>query len=250
MMTASAIYPSLAGKHVLITGGATGIGAAMVQAFAAQRAKVSFLDIDTQSGQSLAQSTGAIFYHCDLTYTEQLQNVIAQCEARAGTVHALINNAANDDRHTIESVSREYFDQRIAVNLSHQFFAIQAALPAMKKAGSGSIINLGSITSVLGTTGLPIYATAKGAVVGMTRALAKELGEYSIRVNCVIPGWVKTERQTKLWITPEAEAIAMKAQALKAWIMPEDLANMVVFLASDQARMCTAQCYTVDAGWT
>lgn len=250
MTSTSAIYPSLVGQHILITGGATGIGAAMVQAFMQQQSRVSFLDINGAAGIQLSQATGATFHHCDLTDTNQLKQVIASCEAKFGTVNVLVNNAASDDRHGIASVTRSYFDQQIAVNLSHQFFAIQSVIEGMKRAKHGSIVNMGSITSVLGMTGLPVYAAAKGATVGMTRALAKELGTYGIRVNCVIPGWVKTPRQEQLWITPEATTTMMQAQALKEWIMPLDIANMVLFLASDQARMCTAQCYTVDAGWT
>jgi D-xylose 1-dehydrogenase len=244
-----ATYPSLNGKRVLVTGGATGIGAEIVTVLREQNAQVVFFDIDAASGKALAEHTGAKFMACDLTETDALQASMALAAKTGGAFEVLVNNAANDDRHQIADVTRAYFDARIAVNLTHYFFAAQAVIPGMTAAGGGSIINLGSITSVIGTTGLPVYATAKGATIGMTRALAKELGVHNIRVNCVIPGWVKTERQIKHWITPEAEADAMTKQALKAWIMPRDLANMVVFLASDEAKMCTAQTFMVDAGW-
>ncbi len=245
-----AIYPSLKDKCVLVTGGASGIGADIVMGFCEQQAKVVFLDIDAQNGQALAQQTGALFVACNVTDTDALQTAIARAASQVGTFNILVNNAAKDDRHQIEDVTPDYWDACMAINLRHYFFAVQSVVPGMKAAGGGSVINMGSTASVLGSTELPVYAAAKGACIGLTRSLAKKLGEHNIRVNAVLPGWIKTQRQIDKWITPETEADWMQLQALKTWVMPRDVANMVVFLASDEARMCTAQTYTVDAGRT
>ena len=244
-----ASYPSLQNKRVLITGGASGIGEFIVRGFCEQKARVVFFDIDAASGEALAKATGAQFVHCDLTKTDELQKAITQAATKLGDFEVLVNNAARDDRHEVEDVTSDYWDQCVAVNLKHYFFAAQSVIPGMQAAKGGSIINMGSITSYVGAADIPVYATAKGACVSMTRTLAKKLGGDNIRVNAVIPGWVKTQRQIDKWITPQAEAAQMKKQVLQHWIMPVDLANMVVFLASDEAKMCTAQVYTVDAGW-
>lgn len=245
-----AIYSSLKDKRVLVTGGASGIGADIVMGFCEQQAKLVFFDIDTQHGHALAQQTGALFVACDVTDTDALQAAIARAASEVGAFNVLVNNAAKDDRHEIEDVTPDYWDASMAVNLRHYFFAAQSVVPGMKAAGGGSIVNMGSTASVLGSAELPVYAAAKGACVGLTRSLARKLGEHNIRVNTVLPGWIKTQRQIDNWITPQAEADWMKLQPLKTWVMPRDVANMVVFLASDEARMCTAQTYTVDAGRT
>ena len=244
-----ATYPSLKGKRVLVTGGATGIGEHIVRGFCAQGASVVFLDIDAPSGTALAAELGAQFVLCDLTLTAEFTALIAAQIAQAGAFDTLVNNAARDDRHAIREVTPEYWDRNVQVNLKHYFFAAQAVIEGMKAKGGGSIVNMGSITSYVGAPDIPVYASVKGACVSMTRTLAKALGADNIRVNAVIPGWVKTQRQIDKWITPEAEAAQMKKQVLQQWIEPQDLANMVVFLASDEAKMCTAQVYVVDAGW-
>lgn len=251
-----ASYPSLKDRSVLITGGATGIGAAMVEAFAGQDARVAFLDIDARAGKDLAKRIGASgghaprFIACDLTDIDALKKAMATAAKAVGPIAVLINNAARDDRHKPEEITPERWDYIIGVNLRHQFFACQAVLPGMRKAGGGTIINFGSITYLLGFTGLPVYVTAKGGVVGMTRALAREWGPEHIRVNCIIPGWIMTERQKTLWLTPEADTMRAKAQALPDRIEPAEVARLALFLASDDSRMCTGQEFVIDAGWS
>jgi len=245
-----AVYPSLSGKTVVITGGGSGIGEVIVEGFARQKSRVFFLDVATQESQALAARLGGVHYvHCDVTDIAALQKAIAGIEAQAGPVSVLVNNAANDDRHRFEEVTAAYWDQRIAVNLRHLFFATQAATPGMKKAGGGSVINLGSVSWHLSLPGIPVYETAKAGIEGMTRALARDLGESNIRVNCVVPGAIRTPRQMKLWHTPEEEAKILAQQCIKARVDPVHVTAMVLFLASDDARMCTAHNYWVDAGY-
>ncbi len=237
-----ATYPSLAGRRVVVTGGASGIGEGFVAAFAGQGARVDFLDI--ADGRTVAARTGATFHHCDLTDTAALGATFAAI----GPVDVLINNAANDDRHGIADVTPAYWEDRIAVNLRHIFFAAQAVVPGMTAAGRGVILNLGSISWHLGLADLVLYQTAKAAIEGMTRALARDLGRHGIRVNTIVPGNVQTPRQEK-WYTPEGEAEIVAAQCLPGRIQPADVAALALFLASDDARMITGHDYFVDAGW-
>jgi NAD(P)-dependent dehydrogenase (short-subunit alcohol dehydrogenase family) len=248
-----ATYPSLKQRRVIVSGGGSGIGEAMVEAFARQGAAVAFVDVQEASGQSvvkrLADSEIAPhFVHCDVTDCDDYGATIERMIAHLGGCDVLINNAASDDRHTIEDVTPEYWDQRMAVNLKHQFFAAKAVTPAMRAVGGGSIINLGSISWHLGLEDLVIYQTAKAAIEGLTRSLARELGGDNIRVNTIIPGNVQTPRQMQ-WYTPEGEAEIVAAQCLKGRIQPADVAAMALFLASDDARFCSAHNYWVDAGW-
>jgi NAD(P)-dependent dehydrogenase (short-subunit alcohol dehydrogenase family) len=246
-----AVYPSLAGKTVVVTGGGSGIGEMMVEGFARQKSRVFFLDVAEADSNALVArlSNGVKFLKCDLTNVDSLRANLAEIEKQAGPVSVLVNNAANDDRHKLEDVTPAYWDQRLAVNLRHQFFATQCVVPGMKKAGGGSIINLGSVSWHSAITDLSVYETAKAGIEGLTRALARELGESSIRVNCVIPGAIRTPRQMKLWHTPEEEAKILAQQCLKARVDPVHVTAMVLFLASDDAAMCTAHNYWVDAGY-
>ena len=249
-----AIYPSLRDRVVFLTGGASGIGAAEVAAFAAQGARVAFVDIaDDAAAEVVAKARAAghpepFFQHCDLTDIAALRASVARAGERLGPVTVLVNNAANDQRHRWEDVTPEYWDERLAVNLRHQFFAIQAVAPMMKAAGGGSIVNFGSVSWHVGQGGMPAYPTAKAAVEGLTRGMARDLGQDNIRVNCVVPGWIMTERQIRLWLTPEGEANLIRSQCLKRKLVPEDVARMVLWLAADDSRMCTSQLFVVDAG--
>ncbi|MFO1039293.1 MAG: SDR family oxidoreductase [Geminicoccaceae bacterium] len=246
-----AAYPSLVGRTVLITGGASGIGASLVEHFCRQRARVTFLDLQREAGEALAErlGNGTRFVSCDLRDIAALQAAVATVEAADGPVAVLVNNAANDDRHRIEDVTPAYWDDRIATNLRHQFFAAQAVIPGMKRLGGGSIVNFGSMTWHASEGGYPGYATCKAAVEGLTRSLARDLGPFRIRVNTLIPGWVMTERQMRLWLDAEGEAEIARRQCLKDKVQPADIARMVLFLAADDSRMCTAQNFIVDAGW-
>ncbi|BAI96121.1 D-xylose 1-dehydrogenase [Sphingobium sp. TA15] len=249
----SAVYPSLKGKRVFISGGGSGIGEGLVEAFAAQGARVAFCDIAQEESEAVAERLkGAdfppIFHPCDLRDIEAVQAMIATVEEQLGGVDILINNAANDDRHGIEEVTPAYWDERMAVNLRHLFFAAQAVVPAMKRAGGGVILNFGSISWHLALPDLVLYQTAKAGIEGLTRSLARDLGRDNIRVNTIIPGNVKTPRQMK-WYTPEGEAEIVAAQCLNGRIMPADVAALAMFLASDDARMCTGHDYFIDAGW-
>jgi NAD(P)-dependent dehydrogenase (short-subunit alcohol dehydrogenase family) len=250
-----AVYPSLRNRLVFITGGATGIGSAEVEHFAAQGARVAFVDIQDEPARALAARLKADghpepwFQHCDITDIAALQGVIADAARALGPITVLVNNAAHDERHRWQDMTPAYWDDRLAVNLRHQFFAIQAVAPMMREAGGGSIVNFGSISWHVGQGGMPAYTTAKAAVEGLTRGMARDLGPDGIRVNCVIPGWIMTERQLTRWLTPEAEADLMKAQSLKAKVMPADVARMVLWLAADDSRMCTSQLWVVDGGW-
>src|SRR5277367_3085716 len=222
-----AVYPSLLDQLVLITGGATGIGASIVEQFALQGSQVAFLDVDQKRAEQLVAGLAAkcshppAFLPCDLTDISKLREAVADIEARYGTIRVLVNNAGNDARHSIEEVTPESWDKSMEVNLRHQFFASQAVIPAMKRAGQGSIINMSSISWVIPSTGLPVYVTAKAAIVGLTRTLAHELGPHGIRVNCIMPGAILTERQRRLWYTDEYKARILANQALKLTIFPE-----------------------------
>lgn len=239
-----AIYPSLRGKKVLVTGGGSGIGAGIVEGFAAQGSEVIFFDICDDESQTLAERTGAHFVRTDLRDIDATGDAIRAI----GDVDVLVNNAANDDRHKIADVTEEYWDDRLNVNLKHQFFCAQAVVPAMRANGGGAIINLGSISWHLALPDLVLYQTCKAAIEGMTRALARDLGGDNIRVCCVVPGNVRTPRQMQ-WYTPEGEAEIVAAQCLKGRLGPEDVAALTMFLASADARLITGHEYFVDAGW-
>ncbi|NUR44865.1 MAG: SDR family oxidoreductase [Sphingomonas sp.] len=243
-----AVYPSLKGKRVLVTGGGSGIGAGIVEGFAAQGCDVNFIDINGSEADELVQRTGAKLIRVDLTDIPATRQAIAGLIERGGPIDVLVNNAANDDRHNVEDVTEEYWDNRLGVNLKHQFFCAQAVAPGMRSRGGGVIINLGSISWHLALPGLVLYETSKAAIEGLTRALARELGGDNIRVNCIIPGNVRTPRQMK-WYTPEGEAEIVKAQCLSGRLVPEDIAAFTLFLASDDARLVTGHEYFVDAGW-
>jgi NAD(P)-dependent dehydrogenase (short-subunit alcohol dehydrogenase family) len=243
-----ASYPSLAGKVVLITGGASGIGAEMVRAFAAQGAKPAFLDFDDAGGRAVAAETGAMFVHCDLRDIEALRAAIARIGSELGPVQVLVNNAARDDRHGLETVQPDYWDERMATNLRHVFFCAQAVAPGMRAAKAGSIINMGSASWMGAQGGMPAYVAAKSAIRGLTRGLARDLGGDGIRVNEVVPGWIFTKRQEELWATPEGVAKHLEGQCLHAKLMPADIARMVLWLAADDSAMVTAQYFVVDGG--
>ncbi|MGA2538949.1 MAG: SDR family oxidoreductase [Terracidiphilus sp.] len=250
-----ASYPSLRDRAVLITGGATGIGESLVAHFARQGARVAFLDIQDVAAQRLIAELTAegcptpLYWHCDLTDIRALQATVAEVTAELGTIDVLVNNAANDQRHKTEDVTPEYWEQCMAVNLRPQFFMIQAVLPAMRKAGRGAIVNMSSISWMVPSTGLPVYTTAKAAIVGLTRTMAHELGPEGIRVNAVLPGGIATERQRQLWYTPEYQANMLARQALKRELVPDDVARLVLFLAADDSSAITNQSYVVDGGW-
>jgi len=246
-----AVYPSLANKTVVVTGGGSGIGEVIVESFVRQKSQVFFLDVAENDSKALAArlGNGAKFVKCDVTNTGALREALAAIEREAGPISVLVNNAANDDRHKFEEVTPEYWENRVAVNLRHLFFAAQAVSAGMKKAGGGSIINLGSVSWHLSLPELSIYETAKAGIEGMTRALARDLGEANIRVNCVVPGAIRTPRQMKLWHTPEEEAKILAQQCIKQRVDPCHVAAMVLFLASADAAMCTAHNYWVDAGY-
>jgi len=253
--TKLARYPSLEGKNVFITGGGTGIGAAIVTAFAEQGAQVAFVDVaETESRQladHLANTIGAKVWWraCDVRDVVALQAATADAAQALGDFSVLVNNVARDDRHTLESVTPEYWDERMAVNQRPAFFAIQALVPGMKRLGGGSIVNLGSTGWQTKGSGYPCYAVAKSSVNGLTRGLADTLGADRIRINTVSPGWVMTERQIKMWLNAEGEADIQRNQCLPDKLKPSDVARMVLFLASDDGAMCTAQEFKVDAGW-
>lgn len=243
-------YPSLARKTVFVTGGASGIGAEIVQAFAQQNARVGFVDIDQDAGAALAEKLGenVAFSCCDLRDIDALRNSFTSLAERLGPASVLVNNAARDDRHDWQKVTPEYYDERMATNLRHMFFAIQSVAPGMISAGGGSIINMGSNSWWEAVGDFPAYATAKAAVHGLTRTMARDLGGHRIRINTVVPGWIMTERQKTLWVTEEGIEKQKRSQCLPDLIKPVYVARMVVFLASDDAAMCTANNYMVEAG--
>ncbi len=250
MTSKFATYPSLQDEVVFITGGASGIGADMVRAFAEQGAKVGFVDIDETGGTALSQQLGAnvAFENCDLRNIEQLKTAFASLADQLGAATVLVNNAARDDRHGWQEVTPDYWDERLGSNLRHQFFAIQAVAPGMIEAGGGSIINMGSNSWWEAGGNMPAYTTSKAAVHGLTRTMARDLGEHRIRVNTVVPGWIMTARQKELWVTEESIEKHRARQCLKDLIDPIYVARMVLFLASDDAAMCTANNYMVEAG--
>ena len=253
-MSPFANYPSLVGRSVIISGGATGIGAALVRQFAAQGAKVGFVDIATDAGNALAAeltASGYItrFIHCDITDTGAYQAAIADLAAAHGDALVLVNNAAHDQRHDWASVTPEDWDSRMAVNLKHAFFAIQAVAPGMIRAGKGAIINTGSISWMIMAPALPVYETAKAATHGLSRAMARELGRSGIRVNSLVPGAVITERQLALWLDDAALRDIEANQALAGHVHPDDVARMALFLAADDSAMISGQQFVVDGGW-
>lgn len=250
-MPSFATYPSLAERTVFVTGGASGLGEEFVRQFAAQGSRVGFIDIDATRGAQLAEELGSAvrFVPCDVRDLSELERVIAELTDELGPAQVLVNNAANDTRHTINDLDPAYWDDRMAVNLRHQFFATQFVAESMRTAGGGSIINLGSISAHIDLVHLVGYITAKAGIEGMTRALARELGPGGIRVNCVIPGWIMTDRQLEQEVTPEAEAQIAKNQCLSGHLYPADVARMVLWLAADDSMMCTAQNWVVDGGW-
>jgi NAD(P)-dependent dehydrogenase (short-subunit alcohol dehydrogenase family) len=250
---AFAVYPSLEDVSVIVTGGASGIGMEIVRAFASQKSRVGFLDLDVEHGETLAnelRTAGGkvLFEACDLRDVEALRRAVASIAAAHGPARVLVNNAARDDRHRWQDMTSEYFDERIATNLRHMFFAIQAVAPGMIAAGGGSIVNVGSDSWWRAGGGFPAYTTAKAAVHGLTRGMARDLGPHRIRVNTLVPGWTMTERQKRLWVTPEKLAAQLAAQCLPDPIEPVYVARMALFLAADDSAMCTANNYMVEAG--
>jgi NAD(P)-dependent dehydrogenase (short-subunit alcohol dehydrogenase family) len=248
-------YPDLEGASVLVTGGGTGIGAALVEGFVRQKAKVAFVDIATAESEALAARLAAatgnapLFLHADLRDISALRAAVERAASKHGAVTVLVNNAARDDRHAIEAVTPEFWNANHDVNLRPHFFAAQAVVPGMKAAGRGAIINFSSIAWMINNSGFPAYVSAKAAIVGLTKGLAGELGPHGIRVNAIAPGWVQTERQKKLWVTPEALAAFIDRQCLKFELQPEDLVGPCLFLASSAARAMTAQTLIVDGGY-
>lgn len=248
-------YGSLQGKRVFITGGGSGIGESLVAEFAAQGALVAFVDIAVEASEALCRRlaeaglTAPLFRHCDITDIASLQAVMAELAGKLGDFDILVNNAANDQRHQTQDVTLEYWNERIAINQRPMFFTCQAVLEGMKRKGGGSIINVSSISWHMKSGGYPVYATTKAAVVGLTRGLARDFGAHNIRVNTVTPGWVMTQRQIDLWVDDAAELEIKKSQCLPSKLMPQDIAAMVLFLASDDGAMCSSQEFIVDAGW-
>lgn len=246
-----ASYPGLAGKTVFVSGGGSGIGAAIVARFAEQGCRIAFCDIADEPSRALAArlAPAPVRYHrCDLRDIAALRATLAAVAAEFGAIAVLVNNAASDDRHRLEDVTPEYWDERLAVNLRHQFFAAQAVVPGMIGLGGGCIINLGSVSWMRGTAGMVAYTAAKAAINGLTRTLARELGVHNIRVNCIVPGAILTERQKALWLTPELDREFLDGQCLKFRLTEDDVAPGVVFLGSDDARGITGQNLIIDAG--
>lgn len=252
--TQFARYPSLAEKVVIVTGGASGIGATIVKRFAAQDARVAFFDIDACSAKELVDSIPSckhtpVFVPTDVTKIPLLRESVQTVQQQLGPVDVLVNNAARDDRHSWSEVTPEYWDASLAVNLHHHFFCIQAVAPAMQARGRGSIINISSISWIVPSTGLPAYVAAKAAIVGITRTMSRELGPSGVRVNALLPGGIATERQRRLWYTPEYERTIIESQSLKRTLVPDDVAGLVLFLAADDSSAITGQSHIVDGGW-
>jgi D-xylose 1-dehydrogenase len=251
----SAVYSSLKGRFVLVTGGASGIGKAIVEAFVFQKAKVIFLDVQDEAAHSLVRNftlpefTAPQYFHCDLTNTSELQLVMERILQSVPAIDVLVNNAGNDKRHKIDEVTSEFWDWCMQINLKHQFFMAKAVIPGMRRAKRGAIINMSSIGWLIPSTGMPVYVAAKAAIVGMTRTLAHELGPDGIRVNCVMPGAIFTDKQNRLWFTEEYKREILKRQAIKTEIQPEEVAKLILFLASDDSLAITNQSFVVDAGW-
>ena len=255
-MTEFATYPSLRGQVAFVSGGATGLGAEFVSQLAAQGARVGFVDLQDDAGNALAETLARagrpepLYQHCDVRDTAALQDAIALTGERLGPVTVLVNNAANDQRLSVETLSAATWDEFMEINVRHHFFATQAVVPMMRAAGHGSVVNMGSISPHIKLMDLPVYNTAKAGIEGLTRTLARELGPYGIRVNCVMPGWVMTDRQLAHWVTPEAEAGIQRNQCLPQKLYPADVARLVLWLAAEDSRSCTAQRWIVDGGWT
>ena len=254
-MSAYAIYPSLRDRTVLVTGGATGIGASLVEHFARAGSRVAFCDIDAESGERLAAALASAphppaFIAADLADADAIADMVTAVRRRCGPVAILINNAANDVRHSIEETTPASWDTGIAVNLKHQFFVARAVIDDMKLLGGGSIVNFGSVSWKLKQGGMPVYTTSKAAVEGLTRSLARDLGPFNIRVNTLVPGWVMTEKQLRLWVDDAARADIARGQCINRPLLPAHIAQMALFLAADDSAMCTAQNFVVDAGWT
>jgi NAD(P)-dependent dehydrogenase (short-subunit alcohol dehydrogenase family) len=250
----AAIYPSLRDRTVLVTGGGGGIGAEIVRHFARQGSRVGFLDIDTQGSERLVaelSASGATvrFAAADLTDIEATRAAIGTIREALGPISILVNNAAHDERHRLEDVTPDYWDSRMAVNLKHQFFCAQAVAADMRALGGGAIVNMGSISWMIGQGGMAGYTAAKSAIIGLTRSLARDLGPDNIRANCIAPGWIMTDRQIELWLDEEGEREIMQRQCLKRKLVPADVARVVLFFASDEASACTNQTYIVDGGW-
>ena len=253
-MPVFARYPSLAGRAVLVTGGASGIGATLVEEFAGQGARVGFIDIDTVAGETLAAKLAHAdhpprFVDADLTDIAALDRAIDMLRRHIGAITVLLNNAANDQRHSIADTTPQSWDAGIAVNLKHQFFAARNVAADMKAAGGGSIVNLGSVSWMLKQGGMPVYTTAKAAVQGLTRSLARDFGPFNIRVNTLVPGWVMTDKQIRLWLDDEGRAAIARGQCINQPLLAEHIARMAMFLAADDSAMCTAQDFIVDGGW-
>ncbi len=253
--TRYAAYPSLDGQVAFVSGGATGLGKEFVEQLAAQGTRVAFIDIAVEAGETLAAEIAErghptpLFLPCDVRDIPAVQEAIRRTGEELGPITVLVNNAANDVRHKVADVDLAQWDESMAVNLRHHFFSAQAVAPMMREAGRGSIINLGSISAHIDLTDLPGYITAKAGIEGLTRTLARELGPDGIRVNCIIPGWIMTERQLTHWVTPEADASIERNQCLPHKLYPEDVARMMLWLAADDSRSCTAQLWVVDGGW-
>ena len=254
-MAGSARFPSLKGKTVFISGGASGIGAALVEHFAAQGARVGFIDLADEAAAALSDGIAGSgearpwYRHCDITDIAALRSAIAECAGALGPIRVLVSNAASDDRHPVAKVTPDYWRGRMAVNLDHQFFAAQAVAPGMAEAGGGAIVNMGSIAWQLGFPELTAYAAAKAAILSMTKSLARAWGADEVRVNCILPGAILTERQRRLWMTPEYEAEVMQSQSLKRHLTPGEVARLALFLASDDSSGMTGQGYVIDGGW-
>ncbi|MES1151341.1 MAG: SDR family oxidoreductase [Dongia sp.] len=248
-------HPGLKGRSVFVSGGGSGIGAAIVESFLDQGSKVAFVDINEAVSSKLVADlkaqygTAPLFIPCDLKDIAALQAAVAKAQNEHGDITVLVNNAANDQRHKWNEVTPELWDDRIATNLRHVFFAMQAVAPQMERAGGGAIVNFGSIAWKLAMGDMAGYVASKAGIHALTRSMARDLGPKKIRVNTVLPGWIMTERQKTMWLTPEADKMREAAQCLKDRIQPIDVARLVLFLASDDARMCSAQEFTVDGGW-
>ena len=243
-------YSSLEGRSVLITGGASGIGAALVEAFVAQGARVAFLDIDVAGGEAMAARVRARFTPCDITDIAALRAAVAKIEAEQDGIGVLINNAGKDDRQAFADIEPEDWRRLLSFNLDHQFFASQAVAPGMAARGGGSIVMLGSVSWMRGRPGMAGYTTSKAAINGLTRTLARELGPTGVRVNCIVPGAILTDRQKALWLTPELDAEFISLQALKFRLTAEHVARMALFLGSDESGGCTGANFVVDGGLT
>jgi len=253
-MLPSTVFPDLKDRSVLITGGGSGIGASLTEGFVAQGARVAFIDIAREPSTALVETlekkygSRPLYLDADLRDIDALRKAAAEAEAAHGPVTVLVNNAAWDDRHAVEDVTEDYWNLNQSINLRPQFFAVQAVLPGMKKAGGGAIVNFTSISFMINQGDLPVYTAAKAGVIGLTKGLAGALGPDKIRVNAIAPGWVMTERQKTLWVTEDNLKAHLGKQCLKEEVLPDDMVGPCLFLASDAARMLTAQTLIVDGG--